>query len=163
MGSTVVKELRGTESTKKSIQKLKKTVRDPRVSLGITLAISYRGVRFLNAVTNVRPLIQSDLRKLQFFYCDSNYVLFSVKCSQEPICEHEIRNIHCACQDADDLTHFAYITKDHASRTHFCHVFCVPTMVNSLFCYLILVVFSSSRYRRARRETIIRLCYLNEI
>ncbi|XP_057340968.1 ankyrin repeat and sterile alpha motif domain-containing protein 1B isoform X4 [Microplitis mediator] len=98
LGSTVVKELRGTESTKKSIQKLKNTCRDPRVSLAITLAISYRGVRFLDTNTN------------------------------EPICDHEIRNIHCACQDADDLTHFAYITKDHASRTHFCHVFCVPTM-----------------------------------
>ncbi|KAG7204762.1 hypothetical protein KM043_005175 [Ampulex compressa] len=98
LGSTVVKELRGTESTKKSIQKLKKTCREPRVTPDITLAISYRGVRFLNTLTN------------------------------EPICEHEIRNIHCACQDADDLTHFAYITKDHASRTHFCHVFCVPTM-----------------------------------
>ncbi|CAG5076302.1 Similar to Anks1b: Ankyrin repeat and sterile alpha motif domain-containing protein 1B (Mus musculus) [Cotesia congregata] len=98
LGSTVVKELRGTESTKKSIQKLKNTCRDPRVSLAITLAISYRGVRFLDTNTN------------------------------EPICDHEIRNIHCACQDADDLTHFAYITKDHASRTHFCHVFCVSTM-----------------------------------
>ncbi|XP_015518771.2 ankyrin repeat and sterile alpha motif domain-containing protein 1B isoform X2 [Neodiprion lecontei] len=98
LGSTVVKELRGTESTKKSIQTLKKTHREPRVTPDITLAISYRGVRFLNTRTN------------------------------EPICDHEIRNIHCACQDADDLTHFAYITKDHASRKHFCHVFCVPTM-----------------------------------
>ncbi|XP_011867633.1 PREDICTED: ankyrin repeat and SAM domain-containing protein 1A-like isoform X2 [Vollenhovia emeryi] len=98
LGSTVVKELRGTESTKKSIQKLKKTFREPRITPDIMLVISYRGVRFLNTLTN------------------------------EPICEHEIRNIHCACQDADDLTHFAYITKDHASRTHFCHVFCVPTM-----------------------------------
>lgn len=49
--------------------------------------------------------------------------------SQELVCEHEIRNIHCACQDADDLTHFAYITKDHASKSHYCHVFCVQTMV----------------------------------
>ncbi|XP_074108393.1 ankyrin repeat and sterile alpha motif domain-containing protein 1B isoform X5 [Cotesia typhae] len=103
LGSTVVKELRGTESTKKSIQKLKNTCRDPRVSSAITLAISYRGVRFLDTNTNFLLL-------------------------QEPICDHEIRNIHCACQDADDLTHFAYITKDHASRTHFCHVFCVSTM-----------------------------------
>ncbi|XP_058789490.1 ankyrin repeat and SAM domain-containing protein 1A-like [Phymastichus coffea] len=98
LGSTVVKELRGTESTKMSIQKLKKANRDPRRTPDITLSISYRGVRFLNTLTD------------------------------EPICDHEIRNIHCACQDADDLTHFAYITKDHASRTHFCHVFCVPTM-----------------------------------
>jgi len=49
--------------------------------------------------------------------------------SQELVCEHEIRNIHCACQDADDLTHFAYITKDHTSKSHYCHVFCVQTMV----------------------------------
>ncbi|KAL2712935.1 ankyrin repeat and SAM domain-containing protein 1A-like isoform X2 [Vespula squamosa] len=52
LGSTVVKELRGTESTKKSIQKLKKTCRDTRVTPDITLAISYRGVRFLNTLTN---------------------------------------------------------------------------------------------------------------
>jgi hypothetical protein len=45
------------------------------------------------------------------------------------VCGHEIRNIHCACQDADDFTHFAYITKDHASKIHYCHVFCVQTMV----------------------------------
>lgn len=58
LGSTFVKELRGTESTKKSIQKLKKTCREPRVTPDITLAISYRGVRFLNTVTNVRFLLE---------------------------------------------------------------------------------------------------------
>lgn len=52
--------------------------------------------------------------------------------SQELVCEHEIRNIHCACQDADDLTHFAYITKDHTSKSHYCHVFCVQTMVRDI-------------------------------
>ncbi|XP_063986359.1 ankyrin repeat and sterile alpha motif domain-containing protein 1B-like isoform X3 [Diachasmimorpha longicaudata] len=122
LGSTVVKELRGTESTKKSIQKLKKTCRDPRVSLGITLAISYRGVRFLDSVTN------------------------------EPICDHEIRNIHCACQDADDLTHFAYITKDHASRTHFCHVFCVPTMDQATEVILTLGQAFEVAYQMALRD-----------
>ncbi|XP_044012803.1 ankyrin repeat and SAM domain-containing protein 1A-like isoform X3 [Aphidius gifuensis] len=124
LGSTVVKELRGTESTKKSIQKLKKTCRDPRVSLGITLAISYRGVRFLDASTS------------------------------EPICDHEIRNIHCACQDADDLTHFAYITKDHASRTHFCHVFCVPTMDQATEVILTLGQAFEVAYQMALREKI---------
>ncbi|KAK0086930.1 hypothetical protein PV325_002140 [Microctonus aethiopoides] len=122
LGSTVVKELRGTESTKKSIQKLKKTCRDPRVSLGITLAISYRGVRFLDSVT------------------------------REPICDHEIRNIHCACQDADDLTHFAYITKDHASRTHFCHVFCVPTMDQATEVILTLGQAFEVAYQMALKE-----------
>ncbi|XP_014481383.1 PREDICTED: ankyrin repeat and SAM domain-containing protein 1A-like isoform X2 [Dinoponera quadriceps] len=122
LGSTVVKELRGTESTKKSIQKLKKTFREPRVTPDITLAISYRGVRFLNALTN------------------------------EPICEHEIRNIHCACQDADDLTHFAYITKDHASRTHFCHVFCVPTMDQATEVILTLGQAFEVAYQMALRD-----------
>ncbi|KAK1116542.1 hypothetical protein K0M31_018943 [Melipona bicolor] len=122
LGSTVVKELRGTESTKKSIQKLKKTCREPRVTPDITLAISYRGVRFLNTMTN------------------------------EPICEHEIRNIHCACQDADDLTHFAYITKDHASRTHFCHVFCVPTMDQATEVILTLGQAFEVAYQMALRD-----------
>ncbi|XP_076249080.1 ankyrin repeat and SAM domain-containing protein 1A isoform X2 [Calliopsis andreniformis] len=122
LGSTVVKELRGTESTKKSIQMLKKTCREPRVTADITLAISYRGVRFLNTVTN------------------------------ELICEHEIRNIHCACQDADDLTHFAYITKDHASRTHFCHVFCVPTMDQATEVILTLGQAFEVAYQMALRD-----------
>ncbi|XP_032687135.1 ankyrin repeat and SAM domain-containing protein 1A-like isoform X2 [Odontomachus brunneus] len=122
LGSTVVKELRGTESTKKSIQKLKKTIREPKPNPDITLAISYRGVRFLHALTN------------------------------EPICEHEIRNIHCACQDADDLTHFAYITKDHASRTHFCHVFCVPTMDQATEVILTLGQAFEVAYQMALRD-----------
>ncbi|XP_048512045.1 ankyrin repeat and sterile alpha motif domain-containing protein 1B-like isoform X2 [Athalia rosae] len=122
LGSTVVKELRGTESTKKSIQTLKKTYREPRATPDITLAISYRGVRFLNARTN------------------------------EPICDHEIRNIHCACQDADDLTHFAYITKDHASRKHFCHVFCVPTMDQATEVILTLGQAFEVAYQMALRD-----------
>lgn len=55
LGSTVVKELRGTESTKKSIQKLKKStsVVDCRITPEIILAISYRGVKFLNVSDHV--------------------------------------------------------------------------------------------------------------
>jgi hypothetical protein len=55
LGSTVVKELRGTESTKKSIQKLKKSssIRDAKSTPDIVLAISYRGVKFLNTITKV--------------------------------------------------------------------------------------------------------------
>ncbi|XP_072761859.1 ankyrin repeat and sterile alpha motif domain-containing protein 1B isoform X1 [Anoplolepis gracilipes] len=123
LGSTFVKELRGTESTKKSIQKLKKPFLEPRV-LNIMLAISYRGVRFLNTVTN------------------------------EPICEHEIRNIHCACQDADDLTHFAYITKDHTSSKHFCHVFCVSTMDQATEVILTLGQAFEVAYQMALKDKI---------
>jgi hypothetical protein len=56
LGSTVVKELRGTESTKKSIQKLKKSsccTKDAKATPDIVLAISYRGVKFLNTITKV--------------------------------------------------------------------------------------------------------------
>ncbi|KAF4524671.1 hypothetical protein B566_EDAN009515 [Ephemera danica] len=76
--------------------KLKRAVmaRENKDTPEVVLAISFRGVQFLDAAT------------------------------KELVCEHEIRNIHCACQDADDLTHFAYITKDHSSKDHYCHVFC---------------------------------------
>lgn len=60
----------------------------------------------------------------------------SLSLSQEAICEHDIRNINWACQDAEDLTHLAYITKDLQSEKdlHHCHVFQVSTMVScSLF------------------------------
>ncbi|KPJ14788.1 Ankyrin repeat and SAM domain-containing protein 1A [Papilio machaon] len=122
LGSTVVKELRGTESTKKSIQKLKKTTKEPRDSPDIILSISYRGVKFLNTIT------------------------------RELICEHEIRNIHCACQDADDLTHFAYITKDHSTRSHYCHVFRVATMDQATEVILTLGEAFEVAYQMALRE-----------
>ncbi|CAH4034917.1 unnamed protein product [Pieris brassicae] len=122
LGSTVVKELRGTESTKKSIQKLKKTTKEPRDSPDIILSISYRGVKFLNTIT------------------------------RELVCEHEIRNIHCACQDADDLTHFAYITKDHTTKSHYCHVFRVATMDQATEVILTLGEAFEVAYQMALRE-----------
>ncbi|EDW43328.1 ankyrin repeat and SAM domain-containing protein 1A [Drosophila sechellia] len=96
LGSTVVKELRGTESTKKSIQKLK-TSADGEVKSGspLSLAICHRGVEFKDVS------------------------------SKRTICEHEIQNINCACQDSEDLRHFAYITKE--QDLHYCHVFLVES------------------------------------
>ncbi|XP_046394168.1 uncharacterized protein LOC124161944 isoform X2 [Ischnura elegans] len=122
LGSTLVRELRGTESTKKSIQKLKRSSRDGRVRPEILLSISYSGVKFLNSAT------------------------------KDVVCEHEIRNIHCACQDADDLTHFAYITKDHQSRDHYCHVFCVDTMEQATEIILTLGQAFEVAYQMALRE-----------
>ncbi|VVC37716.1 Hypothetical protein CINCED_3A019322 [Cinara cedri] len=100
LGSTEVKEPRGTESTKQSIQKLKHTVAAgaQRTLPEVALVISYRGVRFMDPV------------------------------SGSLVCEHEIRNIDCACQDADDLKHFAYITKDHHTGSNYSHVFSVSSM-----------------------------------
>ncbi|CAN7937244.1 unnamed protein product [Ixodes hexagonus] len=98
LGSTLVKELQGTESTRQSIHKLKASTRNIGKIPSVLLSVSHRGVKFVDAVT------------------------------KRPVCEHEIRNIHCACQDADDLTHFAYITKEHQTNHHYCHVFCAQTM-----------------------------------
>nr|XP_015834887.1 PREDICTED: ankyrin repeat and sterile alpha motif domain-containing protein 1B isoform X1 [Tribolium castaneum] len=89
LGSTNIIEFKGTESTKKSIQKVVKNKERP--SEEITLSISYRGVKFINPIT------------------------------KNTICEHEIRNINCACQDSDNQSYFAYITKD--GDSFYCHVF----------------------------------------
>ncbi|XP_054709264.1 ankyrin repeat and sterile alpha motif domain-containing protein 1B-like [Uloborus diversus] len=93
LGSTLVKELHGLESTRNSIQKLKSSTKDIAKIPDILLSISYSGVKFIDNKT------------------------------RQLVCEHEIRNIHCACQDADDLHHFAYITKEHQTHNHYCHVF----------------------------------------
>ncbi|KAH8326662.1 hypothetical protein KR067_011667 [Drosophila pandora] len=96
LGSTVVKELRGTESTKKSIQKLKSSAEgEGKTGSPLSLAISHRGVEFIDVG------------------------------SKRTICEHEIQNINCACQDSEDLRHFAYITKE--QDLHYCHVFLVQS------------------------------------
>ncbi|XP_052835697.1 ankyrin repeat and SAM domain-containing protein 1A isoform X2 [Drosophila gunungcola] len=96
LGSTVVKELRGTESTKKSIQKLKSSAEgEGKSGSPLSLGICHRGVEFIDVS------------------------------SKRTICEHEIQNINCACQDSEDLRHFAYITKE--QDLHYCHVFLVQS------------------------------------
>ncbi|KAI4586554.1 hypothetical protein MJG53_004341 [Ovis ammon polii x Ovis aries] len=59
----------------------------------IILSVSYKGVKFIDAT------------------------------NKNIIAEHEIRNISCAAQDPEDLSTFAYITKDLKSNHHYCHVF----------------------------------------
>lgn len=54
-------------------------------------------------------------------------------CPQNIIAEHEIRNISCAAQDPDDLSTFAYITKDLKSSHHYCHVFTAFDVVRADF------------------------------
>lgn len=122
LGSTHVKELKGTESTMKSIQKLKKTSSDGAKVPKIILSVSYKGVKFM----------------------DSN--------TQTLVCEHEIRNIHCACQDAEDLSHFAYITKDLETKGHYCHVFRVQTRELATEIILTLGEAFEVAYQLALRE-----------
>ncbi|KAK8744166.1 hypothetical protein OTU49_001029 [Cherax quadricarinatus] len=122
LGSTHVKELKGTESTMKSIQKLKKSTSEGAKVPKIVLSVSYRGVKFIDAVT------------------------------QALVCEHEIRNIHCACQDADDLSHFAYITKDLETKGHYCHVFRVQSRELATEIILTLGEAFEVAYQLALRE-----------
>ncbi|KAG0725591.1 Ankyrin repeat and sterile alpha motif domain-containing protein 1B [Chionoecetes opilio] len=122
LGSTHVKELKGTESTMKSIQKLKKTSSDGIKVPKIILSVSFRGVKFMDCNT------------------------------QTLICEHEIRNIHCACQDAEDLSHFAYITKDLETKGHYCHVFRVQTRELATEIILTLGEAFEVAYQLALRE-----------
>ncbi|XP_023696312.1 ankyrin repeat and SAM domain-containing protein 1A-like isoform X2 [Paramormyrops kingsleyae] len=93
LGSMVIKELRGIESTQEACAKMRKTAEQKRKVPTIVLSITYKGVTFIDAAT------------------------------KSIITEHEIRNISCAAQDPDDLCTFAYITKDLQSGHHFCHVF----------------------------------------
>ncbi|XP_015207409.1 ankyrin repeat and sterile alpha motif domain-containing protein 1B isoform X2 [Lepisosteus oculatus] len=93
LGSMLVKELRGTESTQDACAKMRKSTEHMKKVPTIVLSVSYKGVKFIDA---------------------SN---------KNIIAEHEIRNISCAAQDPEDLSTFAYITKDLKSSHHYCHVF----------------------------------------
>ncbi|XP_042898627.1 ankyrin repeat and sterile alpha motif domain-containing protein 1B [Parasteatoda tepidariorum] len=122
LGSTLVKEVRGLESTRKSIQKLKSSTRNMNKVPNVILSISYTGVKFIDA----------QAKKL--------------------VCEHEIRNIHCACQDADDYNHFAYITKEHQTANHYCHVFCAQNLDMATEIILTLGQAFEVAYQMAIRE-----------
>lgn len=58
---------------------------------------------------------------------------------QNIIAEHEIRNISCAAQDPEDLSTFAYITKDLKSSHHYCHVFTAFDVVSPDTHYLCVI------------------------
>ncbi|XP_067860953.1 ankyrin repeat and sterile alpha motif domain-containing protein 1B isoform X11 [Heptranchias perlo] len=92
LGSMLVKELRGTESTQDACSKMRSSEQMKKIPT-IVLSISYKGVKFIDAA------------------------------NKNIITEHEIRNISCAAQDPEDLSTFAYITKDLKSSHHYCHVF----------------------------------------
>ncbi|KAM8863876.1 ankyrin repeat and SAM domain-containing protein 1A isoform 7-T7 [Spinachia spinachia] len=93
LGSMLIKELRGTESTQDACAKMRRSTEQMRKVPTIVLSITYKGVKFIDAA------------------------------NKNIIAEHEIRNISCAAQDPEDLCTFAYITKDLQTSHHYCHVF----------------------------------------
>ncbi|KAM9350813.1 ankyrin repeat and SAM domain-containing protein 1A [Symphorus nematophorus] len=93
LGSMLIKDLRGTESTQDACSKMRRSTEQMRKVPTIVLSITYKGVKFIDAA------------------------------NKNIIAEHEIRNISCAAQDPEDLCTFAYITKDLQTSHHYCHVF----------------------------------------
>ncbi|XP_053542315.1 ankyrin repeat and SAM domain-containing protein 1A isoform X3 [Ictalurus punctatus] len=93
LGSMLIKDLRGTESTQDACAKMRRSTEQMRKVPTIVLSITYKGVKFIDAA------------------------------NKNIIAEHEIRNISCAAQDPEDLCTFAYITKDLQTDHHYCHVF----------------------------------------
>uniref|UniRef100_A0A8C5I5F5 Ankyrin repeat and SAM domain-containing protein 1A-like n=1 Tax=Gouania willdenowi TaxID=441366 RepID=A0A8C5I5F5_GOUWI len=93
LGSMLIKDLRGTESTQDACAKMRRSTEQMRKVPTIVLSITYKGVKFIDAA------------------------------NKNIIAEHEIRNISCAAQDPEDLCTFAYITKDLLTNHHYCHVF----------------------------------------
>ncbi|XP_007892325.2 ankyrin repeat and SAM domain-containing protein 1A isoform X3 [Callorhinchus milii] len=98
LGSMLIKELKGTESTQDACAKMRKSTEHMKKIPTIILSITYKGVKFIDAF------------------------------NKNIIAEHEIRNISCAAQDPDDLCTFAYITKDLLTNHHYCHVFSTVDM-----------------------------------
>ncbi|XP_066146580.1 ankyrin repeat and SAM domain-containing protein 1A-like [Euwallacea fornicatus] len=123
-GSTSIKEFKGTESTKKSIQKVVKS-KDHYLE-EIVLSISYKGVKFINP---------------------SN---------QSIICEHEIVNINCACQDDEEQSYFAYITKD--NDLQYCHVFQTLSPEHTTEIILTLGQAFELAYQMALRDHVTNKC-----
>ncbi|XP_071809241.1 ankyrin repeat and sterile alpha motif domain-containing protein 1B-like isoform X1 [Asterias amurensis] len=95
LGSTLVKEVKGIDSTQESCTKLRRSASHLQKVPSITLSISYVGVKFIDFKSKLI------------------------------ITEHEICNISCVTQDSDDLRTFAYITKDSENEKLYCHVFSV--------------------------------------
>ncbi|XP_066526539.1 ankyrin repeat and SAM domain-containing protein 1A-like isoform X3 [Hoplias malabaricus] len=93
LGSMLIKDLRGIESTQDACSKMRRSTEQMRKVPTIVLSITYKGVKFIDAA------------------------------NKNIIAEHEIRNISCAAQDPEDLCTFAYITKDLQTSHHYCHVF----------------------------------------
>ncbi|TMW44625.1 hypothetical protein DOY81_010296 [Sarcophaga bullata] len=119
LGSTVIRELHGTASTRKSIQKLKReeipAPQEENEENGLIKDInsSTRILKASNQQTRLEVGIALSHAGVRFIDTDNN----------NTICVHDIENINCVSQDTDDLRYFAYITRE--KDIHYCHVFMV--------------------------------------
>ncbi|KAG8132141.1 hypothetical protein E2320_010020 [Naja naja] len=125
LGSMLIKDLRGTESTQDACAKMRvgmlfiKILSIPREKLTINYLIC---VWFFS--TFIKKSTEH-MKKTPTIILSITYkgVKFIDAANKNVIAEHEIRNISCAAQDPEDLCTFAYITKDLQTSHHYCHVF----------------------------------------
>ncbi|XP_065371676.1 ankyrin repeat and sterile alpha motif domain-containing protein 1B isoform X1 [Calliphora vicina] len=119
LGSTVIRELHGTASTRKSIQKLKReetpSPQDDNEENGL--------IKDINSSTRILKATNQQTRLEVGIAMSHAGVRFIEMENKSTICVHDIENINCVSQDTDDLRYFAYITRE--NDIHYCHVFMV--------------------------------------
>uniref|UniRef100_A0A8K9UJM4 Ankyrin repeat and sterile alpha motif domain containing 1A n=1 Tax=Oncorhynchus mykiss TaxID=8022 RepID=A0A8K9UJM4_ONCMY len=130
LGSMLIKELRGTESTQDACAKMRVGHAFNYYSSLLMFRETSFSISAERTQTNQSPPPPSQrsteqMRKVPTIVLSITYkgVKFIDAANKNIIAEHEIRNISCAAQDPEDLCTFAYITKDLQTNHHYCHVF----------------------------------------
>ncbi|KNC34509.1 hypothetical protein FF38_02774 [Lucilia cuprina] len=122
LGSTVIRELHGTASTRKSIQKLKREETPaPQEDNEENVLI-----KDINSSTRILKATNQQTRLEVGIAMSHAGVRFIEMENKSTICVHDIENINCVSQDTDDLRYFAYITRE--NNIHYCHVFMVDDL-----------------------------------
>ncbi|XP_053945942.1 ankyrin repeat and SAM domain-containing protein 1A isoform X2 [Anastrepha ludens] len=122
LGSTVIRELHGTASTRKSILKFKRNA----TPLPVVKERESNLLKDCNNLTKMLKESNQDTRLKVGLAVSCAGVKFLKAENSSTICAHDIENINCVCQDAEDLRYFAYITKE--EDMHYCHVFMVDNL-----------------------------------
>ncbi|XP_004530646.1 ankyrin repeat and SAM domain-containing protein 1A isoform X3 [Ceratitis capitata] len=122
LGSTVIRELHGTASTRKSILKFKRNA----TPLPVVKERESNLLKDCNNLTKMLKESNQDSRLKVGLAVSCAGVKFLNADNSSTICTHDIENINCVCQDSEDMRYFAYITKD--DDMHYCHVFMVDNL-----------------------------------
>nr|XP_042714056.1 ankyrin repeat and SAM domain-containing protein 1A isoform X3 [Chrysemys picta bellii] len=135
LGSMLIKDLRGTESTQDACAKMRVGGWRPREAWMVwsMQLVETEGAHGVSLCAGLKRLLRrkaglkstEHMKKIPTIILSITYkgVKFIDASNKNVIAEHEIRNISCAAQDPEDLCTFAYITKDLQTSHHYCHVF----------------------------------------
>ncbi|CAH0560304.1 unnamed protein product [Brassicogethes aeneus] len=89
--------------------------------LGSTSVVDFKGIE--SSKKSMQKVLKNKERSSEEVCLSISYkgVKFVSPNTQQIICDHDIKNMNCACQDMDNQNIFAYITTD--SELYYCHVF----------------------------------------